>query len=109
MTARERGDNEHFASRPYCARETAGLSRRARPSFLGNYLLNIGLQMCDVKEAEAKATAGVPANVEISPEIVLEVESALSFWMSEHWSLIVDGALPGTYELALELRSIFCN
>jgi hypothetical protein len=44
---------------------------------------------------------------DLSAETIQAVDRAVSAWLSEHWSEIADGALPGIPELARHLRLIF--
>jgi hypothetical protein len=48
--------------------------------------------------------AGAP---EITPGEIADLDRVVSAWLSEHWSEIRDGALPGLRELAIHLRSIW--
>jgi hypothetical protein len=65
--------------------------------------------MCTDSAVASKDATGAPEADDISPEIISGVGEAVSFWLSENWTLILDGAMPAMRELAHDLQPTFCK
>ena len=68
-------------------------------SNIGSYALT---NSTGVPHGSPAAAAGAPEHDDIDSETIREEEESVSFLLSEHWSLICDGGLPGLRELALD-------